>query len=106
MSEHSYRLLFTPKAEEDLDEIYEYIFGVLSNATAADKLADDIEKVVMQLIEYPFSGQYVLDEFLKTRGYRKVIVDNYLVFYLVNEAEKQVIIMRILFGARKYQNVL
>ena len=60
----------------------------------------------MRLIEYPFSCQYVLDEPLKAKGYRKLIVDNYLVFYLVNEAENQVIIMRILYGASKYQDIL
>jgi toxin ParE1/3/4 len=88
MAAHSYRLVFTPKAEEDLNEIYEYIFGTLANASAADNLASGIEKTVMRLKQYPFSGQYVMDEPLKTRGYRKVIVDNYLVFYLVNEAKE------------------
>lgn len=78
----------------------------MANASVADNLAAGIEKAVMRLEEYPFSGQYVLDEPLKTRGYRKVIVNNYLVFYLVNEAEEQVIIMRILYGARKYQTIL
>lgn len=47
-----------------------------------------------------------MDEPLKARGYRKLIIDNYLVFYLVNENEGQVVIMRILYGASKYQNIL
>ncbi|WP_425057881.1 hypothetical protein SCACP_24470 [Sporomusa carbonis] len=106
MSAHNYRLQFTPKAEEDLDEIYEYIFGTLSAPVAANKLADNIEKAILRLKEYPFSCQYVLDEPLKARGYRKLIVDNYLVFYLVNEVEEQVVIMRILYGASKYQDIL
>lgn len=106
MSKHNYCLKVTPKAEEDLDEIYGYIFGTLSAAMAADKLVDHIEKAIMRLKEYPFYCQYVLDEPLKTRGYRKLIVENYLVFYLVNEAEEEVVIMRILYGASNYQNIL
>lgn len=97
---------FTPKAEEDLDEIYGYIFGTLSAVIAADKLVDHIEKAIMRLKEYPVSCQYVLDEPLKAKGYRKLIVDNYLVFYLINEAEEQVVIMRILYGASNYQDIL
>jgi len=48
----------------------------------------------------------VLDEPLKARGYRKLIVDNYLVFYLVEELDKEVVIMRILYGATNYQDIL
>ncbi|MGI6712242.1 MAG: type II toxin-antitoxin system RelE/ParE family toxin [Bacillota bacterium] len=48
----------------------------------------------------------MLDEPLKKRGYRKLIVGNYMVFYLVNEQERQVIITRILYGAGDYQTIL
>jgi len=106
MEGYNYRLEFTSKAEDDLDEIYGYIFGTLSAASAADKLVDHIEHAIMRLKEYPFSCQYVLNEPLKARGYRKLIVDNYLIFYLVNEAETQVVIMRILYGASNYQDIL
>ena len=69
MATHNYNLKFTLKAEEDLVEIYGYIFGTLSATIAADKLVDHIEKAIMRLKEYPFFCQYVLDEPLKTRGY-------------------------------------
>lgn len=106
MSVHNYRLEFTPKAEEDLEQIYGYIFGTLSAATEADRLVVNIEQAIMRLKEYPFSCQYVLDEPLNKRGYRKLIVDNYLVFYLVNQADEQVVVMRILYGASNYQDIL
>jgi toxin ParE1/3/4 len=31
---------------------------------------------------------------------------NFIVFYLVNEEEKQVVVMRIIYGASRYQNIL
>ena len=65
-----------------------------------------IEISIMGLKEFLFSCGYVLDEPLKVRGYRKLIVDNYIVFYLINELEKQVVVMRILYGARHYQNLI
>ncbi|MDR3584512.1 MAG: type II toxin-antitoxin system RelE/ParE family toxin [Desulfosporosinus sp.] len=74
--------------------------------TSANNLLERIESSIIRLKEFSYSGSFVLDEPLKSRGYRKVIVDNYIAFYLVNEMEKQVVIMRILYGTQNYQNLL
>ena len=65
-----------------------------------------IETSIMRLKDFPFSCNYVADEFLKNNRYRKLIIDNYIVFYLVNEEEQQVIVMRVLYGRQKYQELL
>ncbi len=106
MLENSYDLKFTLKASEDLEEIYIYISEKLSADTAAGNLLNKIEGSIMRLTDFPYSCSCVLDESLKSKGYRKLIIDNYIVFYLVNETEKQVIIMRILYGAQNYQGLL
>ncbi len=106
MPNSKYKLKFTPKAEEDLDEIYNYITTKLFAETAAESLMDKIENAFMRLEKYPFSCSFVFDKPLKSRGYRKLIIDNYIAFYLVNESEKQVIIMRILYGVSDYQTFL
>lgn len=67
---------------------------------------DKIETSIMRLKAFPFSCTLVLDKHLQERGYRKLPVDNYIVFYLINENEGQVIIMRILYGASNYQDIL
>lgn len=106
MSNNNYRLLFTVMAERDLDDSYNYITTRLFANLAAENLMDKIETSIIRLTQLPFSCGFVLDETLKNRGYRKLIVDNYIVFYLVNEEEKQVVIMRILYGASNYQDIL
>lgn len=106
MESKEYSLKFTPKAEEDLDEIYGYIANNLFAPEAAENLMDKLENSILRLKAFPYSCSLVLDEPLKKRGYRKLIVDNYIVFYLVNEQEHQVIIMRILYGASNYKNIL
>jgi toxin ParE1/3/4 len=103
---NEYKIKFTPVAEQDLDDIYDYIVNKLFAETAANSLLEKIETDIMRLKGFPFSCSYVLDEALKSRGYRRFIVDNYIVFYLVNETEKQVVIMRILYGAREYENLM
>ena len=60
----------------------------------------------MRLRSFPFSCNYVGEEYLRNKGYRKLIVDNYIVFYLLNEEKEQVVIMRVLYGKQKYENLL
>jgi toxin ParE1/3/4 len=103
---NSYLLKFTPIASDDLDRIYRYIAGHLKAETAANDLMTDIETSIMRLKNFPYSGSPVTDDFLNSLGYRKLIVKNYPVFHLIEEAEKQVVIMRVLYGAQQYENLL
>jgi len=106
MANKKYSLRFVPKAYDDLEQIFRYISETLFAETAAINLLDDIETSIMHLCSFPLSGSPVLDEPLRIKGYRRIIVDNYMVFYLVNEPEKQVVIMRILYGAQNYRDIL
>ena len=104
--QNSYQLKFTPIAEDDLDGIYRYISEHLVAPKAANDLMEDIEDSIIRLRDFPYSGSPVADDILSSRGYRKLIVKNYIVFHLIDEAEKQVVIMRVLYGAQKYENIL
>jgi len=106
MAENSYSLKFTPKASEDIEEIYSYISGKLFDNIAANNLLEKIENSIMRLKDFPYSCSLVSDELLKSKGYRKLIIENYIAFHLVNESEKQIVIMRILYNAQSYQDVL
>lgn len=106
MKNKEYSLKFTPKAFKDLDEIYGYIANKLFAPETAENLMAKIETSIMRLKAFPYFCSFVLVEPLKKRGYRKLVVDNYIVFYLVNEQKYQVVIMRILYGASSYQNIL
>ena len=96
----------TPKAAGDLDNIYNYISKELYAEEVADKLLDIIETSIMALKEFPFSRNYVADAFLKSKGYRKLIIDSYIAFYLIDEDKKEVVIMRVLYGRQKYEDFL
>jgi len=80
MSESKYILKFTPKAADDLEEIYRYISERLFAEDSALHLLERIEKSIVRLKDFPFSCSLVADEFLQKKGYRKLIVDNYIVF--------------------------
>ncbi len=103
---NNYTIKMTPKAVEDLDIIYRYISEELFATSAATNILERIEKEIMRLREFPFSCNLVADEYLKNKGYRKLIVDNYIVFYLIEEEKDRVIVMRVLYGKQKYENLL
>ena len=104
--ENNYTVKMTPKAANDLDNIYRYISEELFATPAATNILERIEKEIMRLKEFPFSCNYVADGYLRNKAYRKLIVDNYIVFYLIEKEVEQVIIMRVLYGKQKYENLL
>lgn len=89
-----------------MDEIDDYISVTLGNLDAAEKLLSKIELAVQQLTRYPRIGAQPRDTFLASKGYRKLVVENYLVFYILHETEHEVLVMRVLYGAREYRSLL
>lgn len=106
MEQNKYGLKITPIASQDLDEIYGYIANELFNEDAAENLMEKIENNIMRLRDFPFSCSFVADEILKQKGYRKLVIDNYIALYIVNQEERQVVIMRVLYGRQKYQDII
>ena len=50
--------------------------------------------------------QIVLEEPYATLGIRKLPVENYTAFYLLNETAREVHIIRILYNRREWQNLI
>ena len=72
--------------------------------SAAEALATKIEKNIRLLSDNPHLGQIPREEELTKLGYRYLVVENYLIFYII---ERQTIyIHRILHGARDYLSLL
>lgn len=97
---HQIRLLSI--AEEDFTEIITYIAA--DNPSAADAIADKIEKNLEVLSENPSLGRIPREEELRNLGYRYLIIQNYLIFYTIEE--RTIYIHRILYGARNYKTLL
>lgn len=101
-----YEIALTEAAFSDLGRIYVYIKDNIQMPDTAQKQLARIERAILKLEKYPFSCSQVSDEFLLQKGYRKLIVDNYIAFYIADEANHKVTIMRILYGAQKYDTIL
>ena len=89
-------------AEEDFTEIVSYIAA--DNLNAANALATKIEKNLELLSDNPKMGRIPRDEDIRNLGYRYIIIQNYIVFYTIDE--RTILIHRILHSARNYKSVL
>lgn len=101
-----YNIEITEPAENDLSTIGLYFAKELLDPDLAHKVVDKIGTAIMELEEMPMRNALVADEKLAIQGIRKLIIDNYLVFYTVSEVYKVVTIVRILYCRRDWINFL
>ena len=102
MSRRDYTVRLLRVAEDDLTEIVTYIAA--DRPSAAEALADKFEKNVALLSRHPRLGRIPEQEDLARMGYRYLVVDNYLVFYIIEK--NTVYVHRVLHGARDYLRLL
>ena len=101
-----YHIDITEPAENDIIEAVKYITEQLLNPSAAGKLLDDAEDAIYSLTDMPQRRALVKDDDLARLGFRFMPVNNYLVFYIVREEKKTVVIQRFLYGRRDWITVL
>jgi len=102
MPTDKYQIRLLRIAEEDFTEIISFIAA--DNPTAADAIANKIEKNLELLSENPNLGRIPREEEIRNLGYKYLIVQNNLIFYTIEE--RTIFIHRILHGARNYKALL
>jgi toxin ParE1/3/4 len=102
MPTSKYQIRLLRITEEDFTEIISFIAA--DNLTAADAMANKIEKYLELLSENPNLGRIPREEEIRNLGYRYLIVQSYLIFYTIEG--KTIFIHRILHGARDYKTLL
>lgn len=101
-----YKVSFTQVAEKDLFEAADYISTILKSPAAAGSLMEIVENQLTLLEALPYSFPEVKDAYLATEGIRLAVVNNYLLFYTVNEIEQSVTVIRFLSGRRNWATLL
>ena len=99
----TYKLMLLPSAKADLKQITDYLSQFYAG-TALRKYDRIIEK-----ISYLKDTPYMCEEYpyvIRGISYRKMVVDEYLVFYTVNEDAATVEIHVIINGKMNYRPFL
>ncbi|MBL1056628.1 type II toxin-antitoxin system RelE/ParE family toxin [Ligilactobacillus agilis] len=90
----------TAQADKDIRNIYEYIAYDLQSPKNASNQLERIEKCIMSLDHLPKRYRFYDREPWKTRGLRIVPIDNYCVFYFVDDDNLTVSIIRVMYSGR------
>ncbi|MFZ2446739.1 MAG: type II toxin-antitoxin system RelE/ParE family toxin [Syntrophobacteraceae bacterium] len=93
---------YLPTADEDLENIFDYIMR--DNPAAAVSMLDKFDEAISRMARNPHLGVVPGDDRLRKLGYRMLVIEDYLVFYVVKARVVQ--IRRILHGARDYRFLL
>ncbi|MEW5980268.1 MAG: type II toxin-antitoxin system RelE/ParE family toxin [Acidobacteriota bacterium] len=102
MSKRRVSIRLLRAAEEDLNEILEYI--AVDNPKAAEATLEHIQRTLTLLTRRPHLGRIPTDEELVRMGYRVLVVGDYLAFYTLED--RSVLVHRIIHGARDYLRLL
>jgi len=99
---NKYTLRYLPAAFDDLISIFDWI-ATDSPANAA-AFIEKIDQRIGSLKTHPFLGRIPRDDKLGSSGYRVLVIESYLVFYIIRG--KIVEIHRIIHGSRNLSDIL
>ena len=101
-----FNVVYSSEARQDLRDIYEYIaYELLKPDTAAGQ-TNRIMKAARSLEQMPMRHRLYEEEPWHSQGLRFLPVDNYLIFYLPDETNNIVNIIRIMYGGRDVKKQL
>lgn len=92
-------------AEEDIEEIYQYIAISLGEPNVAWNQTERIRDKIGKLSFMPERNPVIQEEPWKSREVRRVNVDNYAVFYLLDRKPAKVTVIRVLYSRRDLSSV-
>ena len=97
---------FTQRARLDFDGILKYIAIDLSNPIAANKFFDDVVQAINLICEFPTMCPLYESHYIHLESIRYKRINNYLLFYDVDEVEKTVRILTIVYSKRNLKENL
>lgn len=101
----NYSVKVLPSAIEDLQEIYNYIAYELKSVINAENQLNRLQDEISRLDFMPESFRLYEKEPWKSRGLRFFSVDNYIVFYIVDNENVEVNVMRVLYGKMDFSKI-
>lgn len=100
-----YRVIRTDTADAGIRRIILYIAQNFGNTVALEKL-DEIEDQILKLGDDPYIGTDPHYLVLKRQGYKVLILEKDLVFYKIDEENKNVIVYVVADQRQDYLNII
>ena len=101
-----YKLEFLPIAKKDIEDIIYYITNNLNNRTTAINLSKDFIKGANNILDFPYGSSEYKTKYGLKNVYRSLKIKNFLMFYTINEKDKIITIVRVLYQKMDINNIL
>jgi addiction module RelE/StbE family toxin len=101
-----YKVVLAEPAKNDLQKIAHYISLELGEPETASRVNKTLREAISSLSDSPRKYPPVTDEQLARRGYRKLLVKNYIAFFTVDEQSGTVNVERVLYTRRDWANLI
>lgn len=102
----SYRVEITALAKQDIIDIFNYIADMLAAPNSAVKQYMRLQEAILKLDSLPERGSIYKGISQKTKDLRFILVDNYVVYYHIDEERHTVYIYRVLYSRRNVNTIL
>ena len=102
MDFNKYKIIITPRVFYEMNKIYEYIAKELYAIKAAKNLGKKVNEEIYRLEHSPYLYQKINKTDEEGRLYRRIVVKNYIILYIVEEKEKEAYVSRMHYGRRNY----
>ena len=94
-----YRFRFLQLAQNDLQDVIDYI--AQHSLKAANGFLDELDKRLLHICEFP----QLCEVYRHNPTLRRLIIDNYLIFYEADEENKVINVYRILHSSRNIDKI-
>ena len=97
---NKYKIKINPRAIRELDHIYEYIANEKLAPENAIGQINRIKKAILSLDIFPQSHQERNEGRYAGKGYRQLLIDNYIAIFRIDESLKTVYVITIQYQGR------
>lgn len=97
-----YEIEFTEDCRDEIIEIYKYISEKLASKETAKRLMRKIRKSIMDLAESPRLYTKINKKDKRKKDFRKIVVGNYVILYVIDDNKKIIYISHMYYGGRNY----
>ena len=102
----NYNVIIELTAQRDLQSILHYIKNILKAPEAANRIYIKIKNEILMLNQMPMRNNVIKEQPYASMGVRKLLIENYIAFYIIDEQKYEVHVLRILYNRREWQNIL
>ena len=100
----NFALRYSPLFYEDLDKITDYLLHELKNELVAKALITKTEAAIKKRLDSPLDTAQYNSINTRPHAYRRIVVHNYLIFYVV--IDDTMVVRRMLYGRRDLDRII